>query len=68
MSGPVASHARLSGATWTVTTVDAQASGGDYASLAFGPDGQPAFAYFYGFEFDLRIARRLPFRSPRSAP
>ncbi len=42
---------------WLISTVDSS-SGAIYSSMAFGPDGQPAIAYYdYGGNNDLKFAR-----------
>ena len=42
---------------WRVTTVDSAGATGEYTSLAFGPDGQPAISYYDKINGDLRFAR-----------
>ena len=42
---------------WSIATVDSEGSVGGYASLAFGPDGQPAIAYYDETNCDLKFAR-----------
>lgn len=41
----------------SIATVDSAGNVGLYASLAFGPDGQPAIAYCDGSNCDLKFAR-----------
>ncbi len=43
---------------WNITTVDGLGTDvGEHASLAFGPDGQPAIAYYDATNDDLKFAR-----------
>jgi hypothetical protein len=54
-------YAHFSGATWSITSVGAMTTPGNSSfpgtSLAFGPDGQPAIAFFDDINDDLRYAR-----------
>ena len=43
--------------SWILSTVDSAGSVGQYNSLAFGPDGQPAISYYNGSTGDLKYAR-----------
>jgi hypothetical protein len=49
-------YAWYNGASWATITVDGIGNTGRHASLAFGPDGQPAIAHF---NLDIHFARRL---------
>lgn len=43
---------------WSFMTVDSTANVGQFTSLAFGPDGQPAISYYDGAtNYDLKFAR-----------
>ena len=42
---------------WTLSTVDSAGSVGEFTSLAFGPDGQPAISYYDNANGDLEFAR-----------
>jgi hypothetical protein len=42
---------------WTLTTVDSTGSVGEYTSIAFGPDGQPAISYYDDPSGNLKFAR-----------
>ena len=42
---------------WTLSTVDSAGSVGEFTSLAFGPDGQPAISYYDNATGDLKFAR-----------
>ena len=42
---------------WMVSTVDNAGSVGEFTSLAFGSDGQPAISYYDGTNADLKFAR-----------
>ena len=47
---------------WILTTVDSGGSVGEYTSLAFGPDGQPAISYRDVSNLDLKFARKGIFK------
>ena len=48
---------------WNLTTVDSDGNlVGQYTSLAFGPDGQPAISYYDDTNTDLKFARKGIFK------
>lgn len=42
---------------WLISRVDSTGNVGQYTSLAFGPDGQPAISYYDFINGDLKFAR-----------
>ena len=49
---------RYSGTAWIFNLVDREPNSGDFCTLAFGPDGQPAIVYSDDTNVVLKFARK----------